>query len=75
MVSIKLFLKNYIENLSKSILNSEIKNIDLAASQIISTIKSINQELNVHTAILADLQGPKIRIGRLERPLKIKSGQ
>ena len=45
------------------------------AKEIISTIKSINQELNVHTAIFADLQGPKIRIGKLERPLKIKSGQ
>ena len=45
------------------------------AKEIISTIKSINQELNVHTAILADLQGPKIRIGKLERPLKIKAGQ
>ena len=45
------------------------------AKEIISTIKSINQELNVHTAILADLQGPKIRIGKLEIPLKIKPGQ
>jgi pyruvate kinase len=45
------------------------------AKEIISTIKSINQELNVNTAILADLQGPKIRIGKLERPLKIKPGQ
>ena len=45
------------------------------AKEIISTIKSINQELNVHTAILADLQGPKIRIGKLEKPLKIKTGQ
>tara|TARA_B100001173_G_scaffold254231_1_gene225753 strand:- start:213 stop:1634 length:1422 start_codon:yes stop_codon:yes gene_type:complete len=45
------------------------------AKEIISTIKSINQELNVHTAILADLQGPKIRIGTLEKPLKIKAGQ
>ena len=45
------------------------------AKEIISTIKSINQELNVHTAILADLQGPKIRIGKLDKPLKIKAGQ
>ena len=44
------------------------------AKEIISTIKSINQELNVHTAILADLQGPKIRIGKIDRPLKIKIG-
>ena len=33
------------------------------AKEMISLIKSVNQELNVHTAILADLQGPKIRIG------------
>lgn len=45
------------------------------AKEIISTIKSINQELNVHTAILADLQGPKIRIGKLDKHLKIKLGQ
>ena len=35
------------------------------AKEIISFIKEINQELHVHTAILADLQGPKIRIGEL----------
>jgi pyruvate kinase len=29
----------------------------------------------VHTAILADLQGPKIRIGKLESPRKIKAGE
>ena len=33
------------------------------AKEIISNIKEINQELHVHTAILADLQGPKIRVG------------
>ena len=41
------------------------------AREIISLIKSINQELDVHTAILADLQGPKIRIGALSKPIKI----
>ena len=35
-----------------------------SAKQAISMIKEINRELHVHTAILADLQGPKIRIGR-----------
>lgn len=44
------------------------------AKKIISTIKTINQELHVHTAILADLQGPKIRIGGIEKPQKIKKG-
>ena len=42
---------------------------------MISLIKSINQELNVHTAILADLQGPKIRIGLLANPKKIRRGE
>ena len=42
MTSIKLFLKDYIKKLSESILDSEIKHIDLAASQIISTIKKKN---------------------------------
>ena len=45
------------------------------AKEIISFIKEINQELHVHTAILADLQGPKIRIGELNNPIKLKRGQ
>ena len=45
------------------------------AKEIISFIKEINQELHVHTAILADLQGPKIRIGELNNPIKLKRGK
>lgn len=33
--------------------------------QIIDHIRSINKELNHHTAILIDLQGPKLRIGEV----------
>ena len=44
------------------------------AKEIISKIKEINQELSVHTAILADLQGPKIRLGDFETPIKLKKG-
>ena len=33
------------------------------AKKIIDNIKEVNKELHAHTAILADLQGPKIRIG------------
>ena len=44
------------------------------AKEIISNIKEINQELHVHTAILADLQGPKIRIGELEQDIALKKG-
>ena len=42
------------------------------AKEIISNIKQINQELDAHTAILADLQGPKIRVGDFENPIKLK---
>ena len=45
------------------------------AKEIISTIKEINQELHVHTAILADLQGPKIRVGKIKQPIQLKKGQ
>ena len=45
------------------------------AKEIISNIKEINQELHVHTAILADLQGPKIRVGALENPIKLLKGK
>jgi len=38
------------------------------------TIREINQELNTNIAILQDLQGPKIRIGILKKPLKVKAG-
>ncbi len=44
------------------------------AKQIISNIKEINQELHVHTAILADLQGPKIRVGDFTKPIKLIKG-
>lgn len=45
------------------------------AKEIIATIKLINQELHVHTAILADLQGPKIRVGTFEEPIQLKKGE
>ncbi|MDC0204619.1 pyruvate kinase [Flavobacteriales bacterium] len=44
------------------------------AKEIIALIKEINQDLHVHTAILADLQGPKIRVGEFIKPLKLKKG-
>ena len=44
------------------------------AKEIIALIKEVNQELHVHTAILADLQGPKIRVGEFAKPLKLKKG-
>ena len=42
------------------------------AKEIITRIKEINQELHVHTAILSDLQGPKIRVGNFEKPVTLR---
>lgn len=42
---------------------------------IIDTVLELNKELKVHTGILADLQGPKIRIGEMEgEGLELKRG-
>ncbi len=40
----------------------------------VKTIKSLNKTYDYNTAILADLQGPKIRIGELEEDIKLKKG-
>ena len=44
------------------------------AKEIISNIKEINKELHAHTAILADLQGPKIRVGEFKNPINLVKG-
>ncbi len=44
------------------------------ATKIVNNTKEINKELSVHTAILADLQGPKIRVGKFEKPVLLKKG-
>ena len=45
------------------------------SKKIIDAVKEINQELHVHTAILADLQGPKIRVGSFEKEVVLKKNQ
>ena len=40
----------------------------------IEIIRSLNKEYEYNTAILADLQGPKIRIGELEQEISLKKG-
>ena len=40
----------------------------------VKIIKALNKAYDYHTAILADLQGPKIRIGELEEDIKLKKG-
>lgn len=44
--------------------------------EVINNIREINKELGTFTAILADLQGPKIRIGKIEGgSTTIKNGE
>jgi len=40
----------------------------------ITIIRELNKELNVHVAILADLQGPKLRVGEMEKGVKLQKG-
>lgn len=43
-------------------------------AEVINTVRALNQELNANVAILADLQGPKIRTGEMENngvPLEV----
>ncbi|MCS6904969.1 MAG: pyruvate kinase [Bacteroidia bacterium] len=42
--------------------------------KLITLIRTINSENNLYIPVLLDLQGPKIRIGNLERPIKIHPG-
>ncbi|MBK9146927.1 MAG: pyruvate kinase [Flavobacteriales bacterium] len=45
-------------------------------TELIATIRSLNAELNLTTAILADLQGPKLRVGEMENgPIALKDGE
>ncbi len=42
---------------------------------VIETIRAVNKELNTHTSILVDLQGPKLRIGEVEgNAILLKNG-
>ena len=43
--------------------------------ETIKLIKSLNKELECHTAILADLQGPKIRVGKVEEGTVLIDGE
>ncbi|MDD3419713.1 MAG: pyruvate kinase, partial [Candidatus Gastranaerophilales bacterium] len=40
----------------------------------IATIRKVSEKLGKYTAILLDLQGPKIRVGTLENPILLEKG-
>lgn len=43
--------------------------------QLMDTIRTVSAKTKTPIAILQDLQGPKIRIGALEKPVPVKKGQ
>ncbi len=44
------------------------------AAQKIKDIRYLNEKNNWHVAVLADLQGPKLRVGIMEKKVKLKKG-
>ena len=42
---------------------------------VIKAVRELNNELGIHTAILADLQGPKLRVGSVEEGSKLVKGK
>ncbi len=45
------------------------------ASERIELIRSISNKLKIHVSILADLQGPKLRVGEIKKNSIVKEGQ
>ena len=45
-----------------------------SAREVIQTIRNLNEELKTSVAILADLQGPKLRVGEMEPESRLEDG-
>ncbi|MEM7036440.1 MAG: pyruvate kinase, partial [Bacteroidota bacterium] len=43
-------------------------------AEVVQRVRSLSKELGMPVAVLQDLQGPKIRIGLLDEPYQVKSG-
>ena len=43
--------------------------------KVIKAVRELNNELGIHTAILADLQGPKLRVGNIAEGSKLVKGK
>lgn len=41
---------------------------------VIKTVRELDEELGLHTSILADLQGPKLRVGVVEGVMQLETG-
>jgi pyruvate kinase len=45
------------------------------AREVMNKVRKLNEELNTNVAVLADLQGPKLRVGVVEEGAVIKKGE
>ncbi len=43
--------------------------------KVINTVLELNKKLNTHVALLADLQGPKLRVGEVENGVILEEGK
>jgi len=70
--------KNIIENMMESGVNVFRINFSHAeydnVKEKIKIIRDLNKRLNVHVAVLADLQGPKLRVGKMEENVLVDVG-
>lgn len=55
-------------------INSSHENVE-AHKKTLEKIRKIEKEENAIIPVLLDLQGPKIRIGQLEKPIEIQAGE
>ena len=68
--SIKMLIKEGADVLRINFSHSTHKE----AKSLIKEIRNINEKLNTNTSILADLQGPKLRIGEIKSNVSLKEG-
>ena len=70
----KIIEKMILEGVNVFRINFSHADYDLVKEKI-KIIRSIDKKLNTSSSILGDLQGPKIRLGKIEENCKILSGQ
>ena len=42
--------------------------------QVVTRVRELDEELGTHSALLADLQGPKLRVGKMEDGVVLEEG-
>ncbi|MCF6308485.1 MAG: pyruvate kinase [Flavobacteriaceae bacterium] len=73
-VSSREIMKNMIlEGVNVFRINFSHANYDIVKENVIA-IRELSDELGIHTAILADLQGPKLRVGIMKKDVEVHDG-